>query len=147
VHALGRIHRSLTDHGVLLDLHPEPKNSRAEVGREGAFQVIGEWDQEEDIRDIRLAREQLDLVETRGAFVTERQTGFDILEHYASIEDWLDRRPSKVKPGSSKMSFSTRPDIFWQPKAVNSSFASRFGHRCFGDQLESELRGHSIAHR
>ena len=99
MHALGRIHRSLTDNGVLLDLHPEPKNSRAEVGREGQVEVVGEWDQEEDIRDIRLAREQLDLVETRGAFVTERQTGFDILEHCLSVEDWLERRTEQGETG------------------------------------------------
>ena len=99
VHALGRIHRSLSDRGVLLDLHPEPKNSRAEVEREGRFDVIGEWDQEEDIRDIRRAREQLDLVETRGAFVTERQTGFDLLEHYRSVEDWLEQRTAQGETG------------------------------------------------
>ena len=99
MHALGRIHRSLTDHGVLLDLHPEPKNSRAEVEREGRFEVVGEWDQEEDIRDIRLARAQLDLVEGRGAFVTERQMGFDLLEHYRSVEDWLERRTAQGSTG------------------------------------------------
>ena len=99
MHALGRIHRSLTDHGVLLDLHPEPKNSRAEVGREGEVEVIGEWDQEGDIRDIRLAREQLDLVETRGVFVTERQIGFDILEHFRSVEDWLEWRTAQDSTG------------------------------------------------
>ena len=99
MNALGRIHRSLLDRGVLLDLHPEPKNSRAEVEREGRFDVIGEWDQEEDIRDIRLAREQLDLVETRGAFVTERQRGFDLLEHYRSVEDWLEQRIARGETG------------------------------------------------
>ena len=99
MHALGRIHRSLSDHGVLLDLHPEPKNSRVEVGREGQVQVIGDWDQEEDIRDIRLAREQLDLVEKRGALVRERQTGFDILEHFRSVEDWLEWRTAQGSTG------------------------------------------------
>ena len=99
MHALGRIHRSLSDHGVLLDLHPEPKNSRVEVGREGQVQVVGEWDQEEDIRDIRLAREQLDLVEKRGALVRERQTGFDILEHFRSVEDWLEWRTAQGSTG------------------------------------------------
>lgn len=99
MHALGRIHRSLTDGGVLLDLHPEPKNSRAEVGQEGRVEVIGEWDQEEDIRDILLARAQLHLVERRGVFVTERQTGFDILEHYPSVEDWLEWRTEQGATG------------------------------------------------
>ena len=99
MYALGRIHRSLTDHGVLLDLHPEPRNSRAEVAREGRVEVVGVWDQEEDIRDIRLAREQLEIVEREGAFVTERQMGFDILEHYPSVEDWLEWRTAQGSTG------------------------------------------------
>lgn len=95
MHALRQIHRSLIDRGVLLDLHPEPENSRAEVAREGRIEVIGEWDQAEDIRDIRLGRTQLELVESEGLFLTERQTKFDILEHYPSVEDWLEHRTER----------------------------------------------------
>jgi hypothetical protein len=92
VHALQRIHRSLADAGVLLDLHPEPTNSRAEVAREGRIEVVGELDEAEDIRDIRLARTKLELVEGQGFFRTERQIQFDMLEYFPSVEDWLEWR-------------------------------------------------------
>ena len=108
MHALGRIHRSLTDHGVLLDLHPEPRNSLAEVAREGRVEIVGEWDQEEDIRDILLAREQLDLVERAGVFVTEQQIGFDMLEHYRNVEDWLERRTKQGEMGVIQMELLDR---------------------------------------
>ena len=92
VHALRRIHRSLTDRGSLLDLHPQPKNSTAEVWWEGRVEAVGEWDEEEDIQAIRLGRAQLALIESEGLFVTERQMEFDLLEHYPSADDWLDHR-------------------------------------------------------
>lgn len=95
MHALRKIHRSLTETGVLLDLHPEPEDSRAEVARKGRLEIVGTWDQEEDIQDIRLARAQLGIVESQGFFVTERQVGFDLLEHYPSVEDWLDHRTER----------------------------------------------------
>ena len=95
MHALRKIHRSLTATGVLLDLHPEPRDSRAEVAREGRLEIVGGWDQEEDLRDIRLARAQLDLAESEGFFVTDRQVSFDMLEHYPSVEDWLDHRTER----------------------------------------------------
>jgi hypothetical protein len=92
VHALRRIHRSLTIRGSLLDLHPQPKNSRAEVWWEGRVEAVGEWDEEEDIYAVRLARAQLALIENEGLFITERQIEFDLLAHYRSVDDWLDHR-------------------------------------------------------
>lgn len=99
MHALQRIHRSLADPGVLLDLHPEPTNSRAEVAREGRIEVLGELDEAEDIRDIRLARTKLELVEGQGFFLTERQIQFDMVEHFPSVEDWLEWRTEQCATG------------------------------------------------
>ena len=99
VHALRKIHRSLADPGVLLDLHPEPMNSRAEVARESRFELLGELEEAEDIRDIRLARAQLDLVEGQGYFLTERQVQFDMVEHFPSVEDWLEWRTEQCATG------------------------------------------------
>ena len=99
VHALRRIHRSLADPGVLLDLHPEPTNSQAEVARQGRIEVLGELDEAEDIRDIRLARTKLELVEDQGFFHTERQIQFDMLEHFPSVEDWLEWRTEQCATG------------------------------------------------
>lgn len=92
MHALERIHLSLRAEGVMLDIHPQPENIRIEVWQEGKVEPLGPIDDEEDIRDIRQARARLSLVERRGWFITERRKTFDLLEHYPTVEDWLERR-------------------------------------------------------
>lgn len=93
VHALERIHHSLRAEGVMLDVHPQPRNTRVEVWQEGRVESLGQLDdEEEDIRDIRQARARLSLVERRGWFLTERRRTFEMLEHYPTVEDWLERR-------------------------------------------------------
>ena len=92
VHALERIHHSLQAEGVLLDVHPQPENTRVEVWQEGRVESLGHIDDDEDIRDIRQARARLSLVERRGWFITKRRRTFDLLEHYPTVEDWLERR-------------------------------------------------------
>jgi hypothetical protein len=92
VHALETIHHSLRADGVMLDIHPQPKNIRMEVWQEGRVESLGPLDNEDDIRDIRQARARLSLVERQGLFITERRKTFDLLEHYPTVEDWLERR-------------------------------------------------------
>jgi hypothetical protein len=91
VHALRRIHRSLRPDGVLVDLHPQPENTRVEVWQDGLIHPLGQTDLGEDIREILAARGRLELVERRGWFVTERTRFFEMLEHYPSVEDWMTR--------------------------------------------------------
>ena len=90
VHALRRIHGSLRTEGVLLDLHPEPKRTGVEVWQGDRIHRLGHLDQEEDISDILEARARLDLVESDGWYVTERQRFFDLLSHFPSTGAWLD---------------------------------------------------------
>lgn len=92
MHALGRIHHALRANGKLLDLHPQPENTLVEVWQEGRVEALGPLDEEEDIRDIRRARAHMSLVEQRGWFVTERQVIFEMLQHYPSVQDWMERR-------------------------------------------------------
>lgn len=92
MHALSRIHHALRAAGSLLDVHPQPENVGLEVRQEGRVVFLGQLDGAEDIRDVRQARTRLGLVERRGWFVTERQMIFDMLEHYTSVRDWLERR-------------------------------------------------------
>jgi len=92
VHALGRIHRSLRVGGVLLDVHSEPENAWVEIWQEGRVNPLGQLDEEQDNQEIRLARAELDLVEERGCFVTERRRTFERLAHYQSVDAWLERR-------------------------------------------------------
>jgi hypothetical protein len=95
VHALEKIHHSLRAEGVMLDIHPQPENTRVEVWQEGRIESLGPIDDKEDIRDIRQARARLSVVERRGRFITERRRTFDLLEHYPTVEDWLERRASE----------------------------------------------------
>lgn len=92
VHALERIHHSLRAEGVLLDVHPQPENTRVEVWQQGRVEALGQVDDEEDIRDIRQARARLSVAERRGWFITERRRTFEMLDHYPSVDDWLERR-------------------------------------------------------
>ena len=90
MHALDRIHRVLHPGGVLLDLHPEPGNSRIEIWREGQIEHLGEVNQDQDAIEILEARTQLAKVERRGWFATGERQFFDLLGHYRTVDDWLD---------------------------------------------------------
>ena len=99
MHALSRIHRSLYPDGILLDVHPEPKNASVEVWQEGRITPLGEIDEEQDIREIRQARSKLEETERRGWFVTERRRTFETLIHYPGVDDWLERRARESATG------------------------------------------------
>jgi hypothetical protein len=91
VHALRRIHRSLRDHGVLLDVHPQPENSLLEVWQGSGVTRLGKIDQEQDIREILESRACLATLESDGMFATSERRFFDLLEHYENAQDWLER--------------------------------------------------------
>lgn len=88
MHALESIHGALRPGGVLLDLHPQPRNTRVEIWRDGRVVPVGEIDLQEDISGIRRARDRLRSVERRGLFVTERRRFIELVEHYPTVEDW-----------------------------------------------------------
>ena len=90
MHALGRIHRVLHPGGVLLDMHPEPENSRIEIWREGHIEHLGQVNQDQDALEILEARTHLAEVERRGWFTTGERQFFDLLGHYRTVDDWLD---------------------------------------------------------
>lgn len=89
VRALERIHRSLRPDGLLLDVHPQPQKILIEVWQETRSRVVATLDQEDDIRDIRLARARMRTVLGRRLFVTERRRNFDMLQHHPSVDHWL----------------------------------------------------------
>ncbi len=91
MHALRRIHRSLRDNGVLLDVHPQPVNSRLEVWQENRVHSLGEIEQEQDIREIVESRACLTKLENESVFETIERRFFDMFEHYPSVEAWLER--------------------------------------------------------
>ena len=88
VHALRQIHRSLTPDGVLLDVHPQPTNSRIEVWQDRRVHDLGEVDQEEENREIEDARGRLELVVKEGLFTPETSDYFEAGEHHDSVSSW-----------------------------------------------------------
>ena len=88
VHALRQIHQSLTPGGVLLDVHPEPVNSRIEVWQGDRVHELGEIDQCEDHEEIEDARSRLDLLVDQGLFGPEASDYFELREHHDSVGGW-----------------------------------------------------------
>jgi SAM-dependent methyltransferase len=75
VHALRQIHQALVPGGVLLDMHPVPPSTRAEVqGRS-----LGEFDDAEFMQLVANAEAEIDR---GGLFARESEVEFDYLERY-----------------------------------------------------------------
>lgn len=91
VHALRQIHHSLSPAGVLLDVHPQPVNSRIEVWQDRRVHELGEIDQHEDHEEIEAARHQLELVVEEGLFAPETSAFFELNEHHDSVASWQER--------------------------------------------------------
>lgn len=91
VHALRHIHQSLTPDGILLDVHPQPVNSRIEVWQEGRVHELGEVDQQQDNREIEDARSQLELLVKDGLFAPETKDFFELLEQHDSVASWREK--------------------------------------------------------
>jgi hypothetical protein len=75
VNALRNIHQALVPEGVLLDMHPIPPSTRAEVRGES----LGDFDDAEFQDLVRTAEAR--ILET-GLFEHETETEFDFLERY-----------------------------------------------------------------
>lgn len=91
VDALRHIHQSLTPDGILLDVHPQPVNSRIEVWQDGRVHDLGEVDQQQDNCEIEDARSQLGLLVKEGLFAPETKDFFELLEHYDSVASWQEK--------------------------------------------------------
>jgi len=100
VHALRKVHEALVPEGVLLDMHPIPPSTRAEVdGRS-----LGELDDEEFMETVGQTEAALDETVAEGLFVFETELEFDWLERFDSgkeliedVESWGDVRiPTRV---------------------------------------------------
>lgn len=91
VHALRHIHQTLTPDGVLLDVHPQPVNSKIEVWQDGRVHDLGEIDQQQDNREIEDARSQLELLVKDGLFTPETNDFFELLEQHDSVASWREK--------------------------------------------------------
>jgi hypothetical protein len=75
---------------VLLDIHPEPTNSRIEVVTHGDSVSMGELDESSLIATILAARSAFNGLVERGLFACEREEKFEYLHYFTSVEGWLD---------------------------------------------------------
>ena len=83
MHALRQIHQALVPGGILLDLHPIPPSTRAEVqGRS-----LGEFD---DSEFMQLVADGEVVLERSGLFTQESEVEFDYLERYDDPAEMLD---------------------------------------------------------
>ena len=83
MHALRRIHQALVPGGVLLDLHPVPPSTRAEVDGES----LGEFD---DSDFMRIVSDAEGVLERSGLFERGSEVEFDYLERYDDPGQLLD---------------------------------------------------------
>ena len=75
MHALRQIHQALVPGGVLLDMHPVPPSTRAEVEGE----TLGDFD---DSEFMRLVADAEGILEGSGLFERDSELEFDYLERY-----------------------------------------------------------------
>jgi hypothetical protein len=75
VHALRRIHQALVPGGALLDMHPVPPPTRAEVHGES----LGDFDDSVFMQIVANAEAE---IEHSGLFRRESEVEFDYLERY-----------------------------------------------------------------
>jgi hypothetical protein len=82
VHALRQIHQALVPGGALLDLHPIPPSTRAEV--QGTS--LGEFDDSEFMELVTNGEAE---IERSGLFAQESEVEFDYLERYDDPAEML----------------------------------------------------------
>jgi hypothetical protein len=98
VHALRRIHEALVPEGILLDMHPIPPSTRAEV----SGRSLGDFDDSEFMDTVAQTEAALGQTVTGGLFAFEAELEFDWLERFDSgeeliedVESWGDVRIPK----------------------------------------------------
>src|SRR6266536_637548 len=98
VNALRKIHEALVPEGILLDMHPIPPSTRAEVGGRS----LGEFDDSEFMDAVAQTESALNQTVTEGLFALETELEFDWLERFDSgeeliedVESWGDVRIPK----------------------------------------------------
>ena len=84
--ALRRIHEALVPEGILLDMHPIPPSTRAEVrGRS-----LGDFDDSEFMDTVAQTEAGLNHTVTEGLFSFDTELEFDWLERFESAEELLE---------------------------------------------------------
>jgi SAM-dependent methyltransferase len=115
VHALRKIHQVLVPGGILLDMHPIPPSTRAEVGGNS----LGEFDDAEFMETVARTEAALDQTVAEGLFAFDIELEFDWLERFDSggeliddVESWGDVRiPADL---AARVRSATPPVDLWE---------------------------------
>jgi len=122
VHALRKIHQALVPGGVLLDMHPIPPPTRAEVGGRS----LGEFDDAE-FWEIVVATEA--PLEATDLFAFEAEIEFDWLERYDSgaelLEDLKSWESLRVPRALATRIRKAEPPVDLWERVVLRSFRAR----------------------
>jgi len=87
VHALEEIHRLVKPSGTLIDIHPVAESSPIEIHQGGKIDLAGNLSVRQWCTDYEQADSALTEITQRGLFVIERESVFDSLTHYDSVEE------------------------------------------------------------
>ena len=126
MHALRRIHEALVPEGILLDMHPIPPSTRAEVGGRS----LGQFDDSEFMDTVAQTEAALEQTVTEGLFVLETELEFDWLERFDSgeeliedVETWGDVRiPEDL---AARIRSAEPPVDLWERVVLRRFCASR----------------------
>ena len=122
MHALRKIHQALVPGGVLLDMHPIPPPTRAEVGGRS----LGEFDDAE-FWEIVVATEA--PLEATDLFAFEAEIEFDWLERYDSgaelLEDLKSWESLRVPRALATRIRKAEPPVDLWERVVLRSFRAR----------------------
>jgi hypothetical protein len=87
VHALEEIRRLLKPTGILIDIHPVAESSPIEIHQGGQIDLAGDLSVRQWCTDYEQADMALSEITQRGLFAVERESVFDSLTHYDSVEE------------------------------------------------------------
>ena len=79
----------MRSNGVLVDIHPEPEPWVVEIRVGDQRTQVGEIGDRPVLKRIPPARATLAAAVEAGYFVRERETTFEFLSHFDSVESWL----------------------------------------------------------
>ena len=83
MHALRRIHQALVPEGLLLDMHPIPPSTRAELGGD----ILGEFDDAEFMALVAAAEGKIG---DSGLYAFESEVEFEYLERYEDAAELVE---------------------------------------------------------
>jgi predicted RNase H-like HicB family nuclease len=87
VHALEEVRRLLKSTGVLIDMHPVAEAVPIEIHQGGKIDLAGHLLVRQWSTDYQQADNALAEITQRGLFVVERESVFDSLTYYDSVEE------------------------------------------------------------